>query len=58
MRLSHDGRTATAALHTTLEPKQVEYDGYTVRLLSVEPARRSGVEIAKSEYQVVLRVTR
>ena len=58
VRLSHDGRSATAALHTTLEPKQVEYDGYTVQLLSVAPAPREGVEIPKSEYQIVLRVTR
>ena len=58
MRLSRDGRSATAALHTTTEPKQVEYEGFTVQLVSVAPVPRSGVEIPKAEYQIVLRVTR
>ena len=58
VQLSRDGRSATATLHTTTEPKQVEYEGFVVRLVSVEPSTRAGVEIPKSEYQVVLRVTR
>lgn len=58
LRLSRDGRSAGTTLHTGVEPRQVEYDGYVVRLLGVEPPTRAGREIPKSGYLVTLRVTR
>ena len=58
LRLSHNGRSATALLHTNGEPKQVEYDGYVVQLLAVEPSKSAAREIAKSEYVVTVRVTK
>jgi hypothetical protein len=36
-RLVVDGRRAGAELHTAVEPRQVEYAGYLVRLVNVEP---------------------
>jgi hypothetical protein len=35
--LSADGRRAGTTLHTATEPKQVEYAGYELRLVNVEP---------------------
>ena len=36
-RLAVDGRRAGTTLHTATEPKQVEYAGYVLRLVNVEP---------------------
>ena len=36
-RLTADGRSAGTTLHTALEPKQVEYAGWVLRLVNVEP---------------------
>ena len=36
-RLDAEGRRAGTTLHTTLEPKQIEYAGYVIRLVNVEP---------------------
>lgn len=57
LRLSRDGRSAGTTLHTTLEPTEVEYEGYEVRLVSVEPTPRADRETPKSEYRVTVRVT-
>jgi hypothetical protein len=35
--LTVDGRRAGTTLHTATEPKQVEYAGYVIRLVNVEP---------------------
>lgn len=36
-RLELDGRRAGSVLHTGLEPRQVEFAGYVVQLVDVEP---------------------
>ena len=36
-RLTVDGRRAGTTLHTATEPRQVEYAGYVLRLVNVEP---------------------
>ena len=57
-RLAHAGREAGTELHTMLEPKQVEYDGFVLRLASVTPARRSTQPVQPGDYRVQVVVTK
>ena len=57
LRLARGGRAAGTTLHTTLEPREVEYDGFRVRLVQVTPAPTSGAPIAPSAYEITLEVT-
>ena len=46
--------SAEAALNTTLDPKAVTYDGYSIRLVGVKPAPHSGTRIADADYIATL----
>ena len=54
--LSGDG-TADAPLNTTLEPKSARYSGYTITLVGLKPAPKSGTPIPVLEYVATLRIT-
>jgi hypothetical protein len=54
--LSGDG-TADASLNTTLEPKSARYSGYTITLVGLKPAPKSGTPIPVLEYVATLRIT-
>lgn len=43
-------------LNTGLEPRQTPYAGYTIRLVALNPAPKSGKQIAQTEYVVTLEV--
>jgi hypothetical protein len=43
-------------LNTGLEPRQTPYAGYTIRLVALNPAPKSGRQIAQTEYVVTLEV--
>jgi hypothetical protein len=58
LRIEQGGKAAVAALHTTLEPKKTEWNGYTIQLVSVSPARRASVPVKTEEYRAELLVTR
>ena len=51
-------KTVQAMLNTLLEPKQVEYKGYTVRLVALNPYPKTPGEIDPSEYEAVLIVSK
>ena len=44
------------SLHTTLDPKAVQYAGRTITLVGVKPIPRSGTKIPALEYVATLRV--
>ncbi|HVE79664.1 MAG TPA: hypothetical protein VNA89_12405 [Gemmatimonadaceae bacterium] len=58
LRLDRGGQRAGTTLHTTLEPKRVEYFGYDVALETVAPPNDSRRPTEKGEYVVTLRITR
>jgi hypothetical protein len=58
LRIEQGSQAAVAALHTMLEPKKTEWNGYTIALVSVSPARSSASSIDPKDYRAQLIVTR
>jgi hypothetical protein len=49
---------SSAQLHTTLDPKSVEYNGHSFRLIEVAPAPRASEPTRAEDYVVALEVTK
>jgi hypothetical protein len=45
-----------ATLHTTLDPKFVDYSGYRIRVVALAPYPKSGAPISADKYVVTLHV--
>ena len=58
LRIEQDGKAAVAALHTTLEPKKTEWNGYTIALVSIAPSRKANTPVDPDDYRAQLVVTR
>lgn len=58
LRIEQGGKAAVAALHTTLEPKKTEWNGYTIALVSLAPAPKSTAQVNKADYRAEILVTR
>jgi hypothetical protein len=58
LKIEQGSQAAVAALHTMLEPKKTEWNGYTVSLVSVLPAPRAASSIDPKDYRAQLVVTR
>jgi hypothetical protein len=56
--LSKDGKAFGAELHTTLDPKSVDYLNYNVALVSLDPYPSSTTPIAQSQYRATFVVTK
>lgn len=46
-----------AALNTTLDPKNVTFGGYTIRLIDLKPVPKSGTKIVDADYVATIEVT-
>lgn len=49
---------STVELNSTLEPKEVEFAGYLVRYLNLEPRPKSGQPVEPRAYRLTLVVSR
>lgn len=58
LKIEQAGKVAVAALHTTLEPKKTEWDGYTIALVGLTPDRTSNTAISTADYRAEIVVTR
>ena len=58
LKIEQGSQAAVAALHTTLEPKKTEWNGYTISLVSVSPSRNSTTTVNPADYRARLLVTR
>jgi len=58
LKIEQAGKAAVAALHTTLEPKKTEWDGYTIALVGLTPDRKSNTAISTADYRAEIVVTR
>jgi hypothetical protein len=58
LKIEQGSKAAVAALHTTLEPKKTEWDGYTVALVGLTPGRKANAEISTADYRAEILVTR
>lgn len=45
-------------LHTSLEPKAVEFEDYVIRLVDVAPSRRSNDSVRPADYSIRLAISR
>ncbi|MBI3651194.1 MAG: hypothetical protein HY231_09130 [Acidobacteria bacterium] len=44
----------TTTINTTLEPRELAFKGYTIKLVRVNPPRKSGMPIAPDDYEATL----
>ena len=58
LKIEQGSQAAVAALHTTLEPKKTVWNGYTISLVSVTPARKAGTSVDPADYRAEVVVTR
>jgi hypothetical protein len=58
LKIEQGSQAAVAALHTTLEPKKTEWNGYTIALVSIAPSRNSATALDPKDYRAQLVVTR
>ena len=58
LKIEQGSQAAVAALHTMLEPKKTEWNGYTIQLVSIQPARSSTAPTDPKDYRAQLLVTR
>jgi hypothetical protein len=53
-----DGRRAKITLNTHLDPREFEFNGYRIKLISLTPSPRERQRITRSRYRTVLAVTK
>ena len=58
LKIEQGSQAAVAALHTTLEPKKTEWNGYTIALVSIAPSRNSATPLDPKDYRAQILVTR
>ena len=58
LKIEQAGKAAVAALHTTLDPKKTEWNGYTISLVSVAPSKKAATAIDPADYRAEILVTR
>ncbi|HEX5072588.1 MAG TPA: hypothetical protein VFW03_05280 [Gemmatimonadaceae bacterium] len=58
LKIEQGSKAAVAALHTTLDPKKTEWDGYTIALVSLAPERKSNAPVSSADYRAEILVTR
>ena len=58
LKIEQAEKAAVAALHTTLEPKKTEWDGYTIALVGLAPERKANTGISTADYRAEILVTR
>ena len=58
LKIEQGSQAAVAALHTMLEPKKTEWNGYTVSLVTLTPVRMASTPVDPAAYRAELLVTR
>ena len=58
LRIEQGTKAAVASLHTTLEPKKTEWNGYTISLVSLSPAPKASTQTNPADYRAEILVTR
>ena len=58
LKIEQGSQSAVAALHTMLEPKKTEWNGYTIAFVSLAPSQRAASSIDPADYRAQLLVTR
>jgi hypothetical protein len=58
LKIEQGSKAAVAALHTMLEPKKTEWNGYTISLVTLTPVRTASTPTDAAAYRAQLLVTR
>src|SRR5688572_18743610 len=58
LKIEQGNQAAVAALHTMLEPRKTEWNGYTIAFVSLAPSRSASSSIDPADYRAQLLVTR
>jgi len=58
LKIEQGSQAAVAALHTMLEPKKTEWNGYTISFVSIAPSRNSATALDPKDYRAQIVVTR
>jgi hypothetical protein len=58
LKVERGKQTAVAALHTTVDPKKTQWNGYTISLASLTPTRRASVPVDPADYRAEVVVMR
>jgi hypothetical protein len=58
LKIEQGNKSAVAALHTTLEPKKTEWNGYTISLVSLAPSRKAAAPVDPADYRAEIVISR
>jgi len=58
LKIEQGHKAGVAALHTPLEPKKTEWEGYTIALVGLTPERKANTGISSADYRAEILVTR
>ena len=58
LKIEQGSQAAVAALHTMLEPKKTEWNGYTISLVTLTPVRQANKPVDPKDYRAQILVSR
>lgn len=58
LKIEQGSQAAVASLHTTVEPKKVEWNGYTISLVTLTPGRQADKPLDPKDYRAQVVVSR
>ena len=58
LKIEQGNKAGVAALHTTLEPKKTDWEGYTIALVGLTPERKANTGIDSADSRAEILVTR
>jgi hypothetical protein len=58
LKIDQGSQSAVAALHTLTEPKKVEWNGYTISLVTLTPVRQASKPVDPKDYRAQILVER
>jgi hypothetical protein len=58
LKIEQGSQAAVAALHTMLEPKKTEWNGYTISLVTLTPVRQANKAVDPKDYRAQILVSR
>jgi hypothetical protein len=58
LKIEQGSQSAVASLHTMLEPKKTEWNGYTISLVTLTPVRQANKPVEPKDYRAQILVER
>ena len=58
LKIDQGSQSAVASLHTMTEPKKIEWNGYTISLVTLTPVRQASKPVEPKDYRAQVVVSR